>query len=218
MSKIGRTTAASAALAIALLLSATAAQAQPGGPPPPPPPGGGGGYYPPPPPPPVWERRGLALGFGIGLGGMSDSQGAIGCSQCEANPASVGLDFHIGAMINPKLALLFEFWGQGQALDGTTTLVQSMGMIAAQYWVTPQLWLKGGLGVSNLSVSIDDGFNDPGSEEIDNGGAVMGAIGYELLSSPRFAIDLQGRFGMGTYDGIDEQIETGMIALGFNWY
>ena len=217
MTNIRRTMAATAALAIALI--SASASAQPGSPPPPPPPGGGG-YYPPPPPPPMWERRGLAIGFGLGLGGMSDSSGPINCTSCEVDPASVGLDFHVGAMLHPNLALLFEVWGQGQQLDagGTQTLVQTMAMVAAQYWVTHQLWLKGGVGVSNLSVSIDDGYQDPASEQIDNGGAVMGAVGYEVLSSPRFAIDLQGRLGVGTYDGIDEQIETGMIALGFNWY
>jgi hypothetical protein len=215
MSTIGRTTAVTAALAISLLASATAS-AQPGSPPPPPP-GGGGGYYPPPPPPPVWERRGLAVGFGLGLGGMSDSQGAIGCASCEYNPASVGLDFHIGGMLSPRFALLFEIWGQGQQMDvsGSETLVQTMLMVAAQYWVTPQLWLKGGLGVSHLSVSFDDG-SEP--LDLDEGGAVMGAVGYEILSSPRFALDLQGRLGMGTYDSAEGNIQTGMISLGLNWY
>lgn len=216
MSIKGRTTAAVAALAIGLL--ASSAIAQPSGPPPPPP--GGGGYYAPPPPPTEWERRGLSLGFGIGLGGMSDSYGTIGCSNCDYNPASVGLDFHIGAMLNPRMALLFEGWLQAQSLDadGVETLVQTMAMGAIQYWVSPQLWLKGGLGFSHLSISIDDGFRDPESQDIDSGGALMGAIGYEVLSSQRFAIDLQGRLGIATYDGIDEQIETGMISLGFNWY
>jgi len=218
MKHLGRTTVACAALA--LTITATAFAQQPGAPPPPPP---DGGYYPPPPPPEApaaWERHGLAIGFGFGLGGMSDSAGAIECVNCDYNPASFGVDFHIGAMLNPRLSLQFEAWLQGQQLDagGTTTLVQTMGMVALQYWVTPQLWLKGGLGAAHLSYSIDDGYRDPTSQDIADGGAVMGAIGYEILSSQRFSIDLQGRLGAGTYDGINEQIETGMVSLGFNWY
>ena len=52
---------------------------------------------------------GLALGFSVGLGGMSDNGSAItSCVNCDYNPLAVEIDGHIGGMINPRFALLFE--------------------------------------------------------------------------------------------------------------
>ena len=46
----------------------------------------------------------------------------------------------------------------------------------------------------------------------------MGGIGYELYSTREFAVDLQGRLIEGSYKGIDDQITSGTIGVGFNWY
>lgn len=204
-------TAASAAL----LLASAPAGAQPGGPPPPPPPPGYGGYYAGPP----QVRQGLTLGVGLGIGGMDSDSNLAQCFNCDYEPASVGLDFHIGGMINPRMAVLFELWGHGQAIDrtGANALVQTMWMGAVQYWLTPQLWLKGGLGLAVLDVQYDDGYYY-GEDNIGSGLAVMGAGGYELLHAPNFAIDLQLRLGSGNYDGISEQVNVLMVGLGANWY
>ena len=56
------------------------------------------------------------------------------------------------------------------------------------------------------------------SQPIDNGAAVMLAAGYELFSGPFFAVDLQGRFIEGSYDGINDHVSALNIGLGFNWY
>jgi len=122
-------------------------------------------------------------------------------------------------MINPRLALMGEIWGTGQSVEasGSTTLLQTMVLGVAKYWVTPQLWLKGGLGVANLSYSIDTG-RDVVSDDVDAGGAIMGGIGYDIMSSRRFALDVQLKGGAGTYDGINEQVSSGMLNLGFTWF
>jgi hypothetical protein len=222
MRKTRFTAAATAALALGLL-APSVALAQPGAPPPPPPPGaggGGGGYYAQPTGPQHFDRRGFTIGVGFGVGGMASDSGILeDCFDCDYEPASVGFDVHLGGMINPRLALLGEIWGMGQSVDayGSTTLVQTLVMFAAQYWVTPQLWLKGGIGAANLSYSYDTG-SDVVSEDIDAGAALMGAVGYEVMSSPRFALDLQLRLGSGSYDGINEQVSVGMLGLGLNWY
>jgi len=103
------------------------------------------------------------------------------------------------------------------ATDGfdDITLVQSALMGAAQYWITPQLWIKGGIGFANLSV--DDTY-DGSSTNIDSGMALMGGVGFELLSSQRFSVDLQGRLLAGSYDGIDQQITAASIGVGINWF
>jgi hypothetical protein len=216
---MSRLLSAAAVAALATFLVPALAGAQPYGPPPGPPPGGpgygGGGYYMPPPPPLV--RQGLAIGFGFGLGGMNSQSGAGDCQDCNGNPAAVGIDFHIGGMINPNLALLLEIWGTGRQLDaaGFATLTQTMLLGAVQYWLTPMFWLKGGLGFSSLNISYNDGGPD---DNVDSGTGVMGAAGFEVLHSPLFAIDLQLRLGVGTYHGVDDKISTGMFGVGFNWY
>lgn len=212
-----RLATAMAAISAVLVLSTMVASAQPGAPPPP-----GGGYYGAPAPahgPSFRHRQGLTLGVGFGIGDMSADSGPIDCLDCSYDPGAAGFDFHIGGMLNPRLALLFELWISGKTLDagGSATLFQSVAMVAGQYWVTPRLWLKGGLGAAHLSVTYDDGYY-AGDEPIDDGLAAMGALGYELVAGPRFALDVQLRLGTGSYDGIGDQIHTGLLGLGFNWY
>ena len=96
---------------------------------------------------------------------------------------------------------------------GDTTLTQSAFMGALQYWLTPQLWIKGGLGLASLRV--DDGvFVD----DFGTGGAVMGAIGVELLSARNFALELQGRVIEGSYNSLNDNVTSGTVGFGINWY
>jgi hypothetical protein len=185
------------------------------------------GYYAPAPPPPAvtedgfFYRRGLTLGVGLGIGGMDSDTGAIDCYNCTYSPVAGAGDFHIGGMISPRLALLFELWITAKPLDeyGADTLSQTMAMVGVQYWLSPQLWIKGGLGFSYLSLSYDDGYYIV-DEAVAEGGAIMGAVGYEVLSAPRFAIDIQLRLGAGTYQGLGfgDQIQALTVGGGINWY
>lgn len=165
------------------------------------------------------DRAGrLAVGFSLGLGGMSYNGNAISCSTCDYNPLAFELDAHLGGMLSPRFALLFEVQVNAQTiesdfLDGDTTLSQAAAMVAGQGWITPQLWIKGGIGLSNLQ--IDDAFS---TSDLGNGVALMGAIGYEILSARNFALDLQGRIIEGTYNGGDDHLTSGTIGLGINWY
>jgi len=207
----------------AVLLAPAAAAAQPGyGPPPPP----RQGYYSQPAastvPGGFHDRTGrMAIGFSIGLGGMQVGEDDVSCPSCDYEPVGVEFDFHIGGMLSPRFALLFEVQGNGKTVDenayGATSLVQGTAMVAGQYWVTPQLWVKGGIGAASLQWSYDDGY-ESFNEDIDEGMALMGGVGYELLSARNFSIDLQGRLIAGTYDGIDEQVTSGSVGVGFNWF
>ena len=135
----------------------------------------------------------LMFGGSIGLGGMSDSGGDIECVNCDYGTAAGQGSLHIGGFIGRRFALMGEAQANMQTLatDGfdDLVLVQTAVMLAGQYWVTPQLWLKGGIGFANLSVT--DTY-DGASSRPENGGAIMGAIGYELLSARFFSIDLPG--------------------------
>lgn len=206
----------------AVLLAPAVAAAQPsyGGPPPPPP----GGYYSQPTQVAggFHDRAGrMAIGFSFGLGGMQIGDDDVTCPSCDYEPIGGEFDFHIGGMLSPRFALLFEVQGNGKTVEenlfGAKTLMQVTAMAAGQYWLTPQLWVKGGIGAASLSYSYDDGY-ESASEDIDEGLALMGGIGYEVLSARNFSIDLQGRMISGTYDGIDQQVTSGSVGVGFNWF
>ena len=216
MSQLSRVVVAGAASLVLVCLGHANSSAQPGGTPPPPP----GGYYGAPTAPGGFHyRRGFTAGVGIGIGGMSSDSGPIECFDCDYNPAAVSFHGHLGGMLNPRLALMGEIWASGQAIDSSASavLVQTMAMLAVQYWVNPRVWLKGGLGAAHLSVSVDDGFVQE-SLEIDNGLAIMGAVGYELVANRQFSVDLQLRLGSGQYDGIDDQVHVGAFQVGVNWF
>ncbi|MGN6108938.1 MAG: hypothetical protein ACTHU0_27780 [Kofleriaceae bacterium] len=173
------------------------------------------------------NRQGrIAFGFSLGLGGMNDDFGDIECSGCDYSTLAGQLSVHLGGFIGPRLALMGEIHGNAQTLSSdrytgeTDTLVQTALMIAGQYWVTPQLWVKGGVGFANLQVNrsyYGDGIIDESSVP-ENGLALMGAVGFELLSARNFSIDLQGRLINGSYDSIDNNITAGSIGIGINWF
>jgi len=159
------------------------------------------------------------LGFGGHLGTMAGDADILACSGCDYDPLAFGFHFQIGGMLNPRMALLGEITGNFQQLDsfGDEFLVQTQVMVALQYWLTPRFWIKGGIGGSILTVSYDDGVG-AGSEDIDEGLAIMGAAGYEIAAGRRFAVDLQLRIASGTYDAIDRQIDTATIGIGVSWF
>ena len=185
--------------------------------------GSGPGYYSQPPatqlPGGFHNRQGrLAFGGSLGLGGMHDSGSNVtACGNCDYNPLAVELDGHIGGFLTPRFALMAEGQINAQTVasdfyDDTVLSMNSL-MIAGQYWVTPQFWIKGGIGVAAL-------YADNAYEVWDfgTGGAIMGAAGYELLSARNFAIDLQGRIIRGSFNSLDDNVTSGTIGVGLNWY
>ena len=217
-----KTSASLAALAAVVLVPAIAS-AQPSSAPP----AGSGGYYgaPPagaPPASPYHHRGGTPMiGFSIGLGGMQVDDNDVTCATCDYDPIGVEADFHIGGMLSERFGLMLELQVNAETVDdsiyGTTTMTQGVAMIAGQYWISPRLWIKGGIGAAHLSYEYDDYYGS-GSEPVDDGAAMMGAIGYELLVTRGFGLDLQGRIISAGYDGIDDKVTAATIGLGFNWY
>ena len=162
----------------------------------------------------------LMFGGSFGLGGMHDDFGDIDCANC--NSVSGLLEGHLGGFIGPRLALLGQLEGNFQTLevraDSETTLVQGSLMFAAQYWLTPQLWIKGGLGFASLQVQDSDAFGVFAESRPENGTALMGAVGIELLSAQYFSVDLHGSLTNGSYKGLDNNVTALNVNLGVNWY
>ncbi len=174
-------------------------------------------YYPPPPPPRGVYRSGLVYGFSLGVGGLS-------LADCGDVCGAVGMaEFHLGGMIGPRLALMGDFWegvryfsdlnlGTGETFHGIYTL-------ALQYWLTDQLWVKGGLGVGRIQINSDiSAF--PVDDE--SGFGFMLAAGIEVVQSYNFALDLQLRYGNVAYSSVSSggagDANTFGVLVGFNWY
>ncbi len=181
----------------------------------------GQGYYSQPSPIPggFHDRMGrIAVGLSFGLGGLRDNgSGVTDCDNCT-NGLAIGLDGHIGGMLNPRFALLLESQVNGRTVhsnraDADTVLTQAALMVAGQFWITPQLWVKGGLGVANLRADDRYVIYDYGY-----GLAVLGAVGFELLSARDFSVDLQGRLLDGAYNAGTDHVTSATVGVGVNWF
>jgi hypothetical protein len=165
-------------------------------------------YYAPP-PPSGFYRSGLTFGGSLGVGGISSN----GCgSYCGAAGMIEG---HIGGMLNPRLALMADIWGTAHHWDdgyGTGTTYQGIYTLAAQYWVTDIVWVKGGVGFAQLNFGYD-GANNPD----ESGPGLLGAVGVEVVHSYNFALDLQFRIGHGFYD-TGPDVNNIAFMIGVNWY
>ncbi len=163
------------------------------------------------------RRRGWYGGVGLGFGGIDTGDGSLNCAQCEQSPSVIGFDGRLGFMLTRRLGIFGEGWGTLGELDSNSDvlLAQSIGVLGLQYWIHPMVYIKGGLGFSNLEL-IDDNSNFSNFQ--DNGSAFLGALGVELISSRSFSLDLEGKLGVASYTDINETITTGTIGLGLTWH
>ncbi len=177
-------------------------------------------YYPPPPPPPPPRgvyRAGLVFGFAGGVGGIHSANCGDACGV-----AGVG-EAHLGGMISPRAAVMFEIWGAdhpwsdnaGSSFETINTFFTG----AAQYWVNDIFWIKGGLGLAELRQTSGD-YNGYYVGATDSGFALFGAAGVEILQSYNFALDIQFRIGNGFYSesGASFSVQNYALMVGFNWY
>jgi hypothetical protein len=102
-------------------------------------------------------------------------------------------------------------WDIGGGYSGQT--YNGIYTIAAQYWATDIIWLKGGVGLAHLQFGYDGAV--PINDE--TGPAFLVAGGVEVVQSFNFALDLQLRVGHGSYsDGPD--VTNIAFMVGINWY
>ena len=87
-------------------------------------------------------------------------------------------------------------------------------MIAGQYWVTPQLWIKGGIGFAQLQRRRLLRHRTTSTTAASS----WARVGYEVISARNFAVDLQGRMIQGAYNGLDDSVTSGTVGIGINWY
>ena len=146
------------------------------------------------------ERKGFIMGIGVGKGKMT-------CRNCESHVGPFA-SIHIGGMITEKLALVMEFSEVGRTADSDA--FSSVLAPALQYWVSPRIWIKGGVGASHRS---SGGVAYNGSKA---GLAFLGGIGVDIVQKGRFAIDLQAGFTTANVEGV--RANNFMALVGFNLY
>jgi hypothetical protein len=214
--KLMRVSLTALALVLLTVEGPTGAAAQPSG-----------GYGQPPPPPTIpggfHDRAGMPFaGVSLGLGGMSIDDEEVTCPSCDYNPIGFEIDGHIGGMLSHNFALMLELQANAETVYedsyGSASLVQGVAMISGQYWISPRLWVKGGIGLSHLSFEYDDVDYGSASEPVDDGAALMAAVGYELISLRYFALDAQARFITAGYDGIDDRVDALTVGIGLSWF
>ncbi len=154
------------------------------------------------------QREGFVIGLSVGAGVLTNDS----CDTCDSLEG-LGGEFHLGWMINPSLALLLEGYGVSHT-ENNVTLSQNVGLVAAQYWISPKFWIKGGLGSGHLSLSNNRGEEFAVSEE---GAGGMLAAGYEVYQGRAFAVDLALRSAAVSYKESETVTQTA-ATIGVNWY
>ncbi len=154
-------------------------------------------------------RQGFLIGFALGGGSMN-------CQDCPDEDAlkGLGLEFHIGGLLTPSLGLMFDGSGISHQFEDEASLVQAVSTIAVQFWVVPQFWLKVGFGRGQLSATGKQGEMIWESE---SGSAALFALGFEIIHSDTFGLDIQLRGATVEYDHYDT-FTNGSLLLGANWY
>ena len=148
------------------------------------------------------ERTVFIIGLGAGGGSMS-------CDGC-AGTSGIAVQFHVGGMLTEKIALVLDSSGVTRDEDGAT-LSSVVAGPAVQFFVSPRVWIKGGVGGGLLQASYENV-----SVTSDAGLGFMGGLGVEVLQKKKFAIDLQFRFTTASIEGERNNSFFGLV--GFNFY
>ena len=154
-------------------------------------------------------RTGWNVGFGLG-------GGEISCSGpgCEDVTEAGSLDLQLGRMLRPRLRAVLDIWGMAHS-EEDFEVNQTLVTAGFQYWVLSRLWLRGGVGLASAGFSHGGDLEDTEDERHSTIG-LAGGIGFEILSRPTFALDVELRGGTGFYD--DRRANNGAFTVGVTWY
>jgi len=135
----------------------------------------------------------LTFGGALGAGSLRAD-----CDDCRSSFEAFGASGHIGLLITPRIAVLLDLWIMAH-VEGFLTVYQNINTVAGQFWITPRLYLKAGVGNANAGYHWRGIFVDRQDRTESAPGVTVGA-GYEILFSGHAAFDIQFRYGTGFYD------------------
>ncbi|WP_242343080.1 outer membrane beta-barrel protein [Anaeromyxobacter terrae] len=176
---------------------------------------------------PAQQRDGWYIGFGVGVGDGSVSGQGSSLSFKELNydrdPTRLGLNFKVGWTVTPRLLLGLDITAaRAQASgSGVTTAAQitNYDAVATFFPMERGLFLRGGLGLSALSLAYDDGIDD--ITDTYGGTNLLGGVGYAFWLGKQFNLtvnlDASKQF-YGSSDTAPEGSSFWMLYAGFDWY
>jgi hypothetical protein len=158
------------------------------------------------------DRDGFIIGIGAGVGHMQCD--GIGCEELtEAG----GVNIQLGAMIGPRFAIMGDAWVMAHR-ENRLTLTQGIASVGPQVWLLDRVWLRAGVGVARSGFNYDAEIVDI-SNRTDFVPAATGALGFEIISTDDFALDLQLRAGAGFFhEDSDDRVQNYSVGVGANWY
>lgn len=161
--------------------------------------------------PPQEVRQGFNIGFGVGAGNLS-------CDgpDCDGVTGAGSLDFQVGTMLRPRLRLVGDIWGMAHTEDGFT-VTQTLVTGGLQYWIIDRLWIAGGIGAAHATFRYSGPFVSY-EDQTESVFGVTGGIGFEIISKPRFSLDIELRGGTGFYSNNDDTAHNEAVGVGFTWY
>ncbi len=153
-------------------------------------------------------HEGFFIGFGFGVG----SFGGEGSSERETGGAG---HLTIGGALNPQLLLAGESAAWTKEESGARVTHANVSAIVQFYpSATSGLYLKGGLGFSQLRISLSGGGGSISAEE--NGLGLTAGLGYDIRLGTNFSLSPYGSFAWGNFDG--GSANHGQLGLGITWH
>lgn len=166
-------------------------------------------------------KKGFVFGTSIGISNSIQS-----FPNTSQNDIDFGLDFKLGYMIKPNIAILLTSNVSGYEYSGIgRTRKRDFGVLAPslQYWFKERFWVLGGIGLG-LDAPVFFDIKDPETNKEDieyySGLGIVGAIGYDIYQVKNFVIDLKARI---TYRNVNitEGKTSGVspsLLIGINFY
>ncbi len=159
--------------------------------------------------------------FGAALGAANATMNFPARSQ---NQTDLAINWKIGYMVRPRLALvlngavsMYDYTGTGR------TRKRDFGGIfpSAQYWLSGNLWVLGGVGLgTDAPVFYDIQPDQVAETQYHLGAGLISSVGYEMYRKKNFTLDLQLRLNYNRVklpEGKTHGFNTGLL-LGFNFY
>jgi hypothetical protein len=138
--------------------------------------------------------------FEVRAGEMVDAAAAAPADTTRLAPlpsseASAGFSFHGGYAFSRRAAVLLHVQLVAGVESGFST---AMGGLMLRVWPTSRLWVEAGPASGDLSYGYEGGV----VQEFATGHGVRTGAGVTVLQKPRWALDLEARFGTLSFDGV----------------
>ena len=164
-------------------------------------------------------RRGIVFGFSSGIANSN-----LKFPTRNQNNTNLALNWKIGYMLNPKLALLLN--GAASIYEYNLTdrkRLRDFGgiFITAQYFVSEKWWILSGAGLgTDAPVFYDLKAENKIETKYYTGFGAIATIGHEFYRKKNFIMDLQARINYSNVNlpiGKTNGLTTALL-LGINFY